>query len=70
MTKEAAIAEATEIANRDRIVMVVTVNPYEETENDEEKYNFFPRGVLDRMHRIGAFKYDEVVETIKPEAIS
>ncbi len=65
MTREDATEKAREHANRDGIVMVVTFNEYEEAE-EADKYGFFPEDALARMHRIGAFKFDKVVETIKP----
>jgi len=60
MTKERAIKEATEIADRDKILMAVTFNPY--GENDEaENYGYFPKRAS------GIFMYEETVETIRPK---
>jgi hypothetical protein len=67
MTKQDATDRATETANRDGIVMVVTFNPYEETLDEDDKFGYFPEEALARMHRVGAFKFDKIVETIKPE---
>ena len=59
MTKEQATEEATEIATRDGICMVVTFNPYAEVEEEAEKYSYFPASA------VHIFKYEEVVDTIK-----
>lgn len=59
MTKEQATKEATEIATRDGICMVVTYDRYAEVEEDDEKYNYFPAAA------VHIFKYEEVVDTIK-----
>jgi hypothetical protein len=60
MTKEQATEEATEIAKRDGIRMVVTFNPYEEEFDDRDKFGYFPEGATH------IFKYEKVVETIEP----
>lgn len=58
MTKEQASKEAKEVAERDKLDMVVTFNPYGEEESDDEKFGYFPAGA------VSIFKYEEVVETI------
>lgn len=61
MTREQATREARQIAESDRIEMVVTFNPYtDESVDDAEKYGFFPA----RAKHI--FRHEEVIETIKP----
>lgn len=60
MTKDQAITEAKATANEFDIDMVVTFNPYEETLDEADKFGYFPAGATH------IFKYEEVVETIKP----
>ena len=61
MTKEQATTEATIVANRDGIRMVVTFDPYAETEDETQKFGYFPEAATK------IFKYEEVIETIKPK---
>ncbi len=62
MTKEQATIEATEIAHRDGIRMVVTENPY--AENEDETFGYFPAGA------VSIFKYEKVLDTIEPGEIT
>jgi hypothetical protein len=62
MTKKQATTEATEIANRDRIRMVVTENPY--AENEDETFGYCPAAAA------SIFKYEKVLETIEPGEIT
>jgi prolyl-tRNA editing enzyme YbaK/EbsC (Cys-tRNA(Pro) deacylase) len=66
MTKTQATKEAREIADRDRIRMVVTYNPYAETEDEAEKYGYHPH----RVAKAAIFAYDEIVKTIRPREIT
>jgi len=59
MTLLQAVREATEIAKRDRIRMVVTFNPYAENPDETQKYSYFPHSA---KH---IFKYERVVDTIQ-----
>jgi hypothetical protein len=62
MTKKQATEEATAIAARDGIKMVVTYNPYAETDDEAEKYGYHPHSIA----AAAIFSYDEVVKTIRP----
>lgn len=59
MSKESAIKEATEIANKDGITMVVTFNEYAEYETDQ--YGYYPAVAFPVVE-----KFEVIVETIKP----
>jgi hypothetical protein len=59
MSKERAIKEATEIANKDNIVMVVTFNPF--AEFDSEVYGYYPAVAH------ACVPHEEIIEIIKPE---
>lgn len=59
MSKAAAIADATKIANDDNIVMVVTFNAYAEYEEDQ--YGYYPAVAFPVVE-----KFETIVETIKP----
>ena len=61
MTKKRATIEATKIANRDGIRMVVTWDPYAENSEASEAYGYFPKRAA------GIFNLEEIVETIDPE---
>ena len=61
MSKETAIAEATKIANKDNIVMVVTFNEYAEYETDQ--YGYYPATAFPIVE-----KFERIVETIEPSA--
>lgn len=60
MTREQATKEATEIAERDGIHMVVTFNPYADNPDETQNYGYFPSDAS------GIFKYEKVLETIQP----
>ena len=59
MSKQTAITEATEIANKDNIVMVVTFNEYAEYETDQ--YGYYPAVAFPVVEG-----FEVIVETIKP----
>ena len=63
MTKKRAMKEATEIAKRDGIRMVVTWDPYAENPVASENYGYFPKRAA------GIFNLEEIVETIEPEEV-
>jgi hypothetical protein len=63
MTEEQATKEATEIAKRDGIRMVVTYNPYEEEFFDRDKYGYIPEGATH------IFKYEKVISRINPQGL-
>lgn len=58
MTREEATKQATEIANRDGIAMVVTENPY--AEHESERISYYPAKAT------AIFKMETVLETISP----
>jgi hypothetical protein len=60
MTKKQATSEATEIAKRDGIRMVVTFDPYAEEADDTQKFAYFPE------RAIQIFAHEEVIDTIEP----
>ena len=60
MTKQKATDEATEIAKRDGIRMVVTFDPYAETDDDTQKFGYFPQRAIE------IFSHEEVIDTIEP----
>ena len=60
MTKEQATKEATKIAHRDKIQMVVTFNPYAENLDESQNFGYHPHAA------IGIFKHEKVVDTIRP----
>ena len=60
MTRERATKEAREIAERDGIRMVVTIDPYAENPDVTQNYGYFPNAAT------GIFRYEKVVETIEP----
>jgi hypothetical protein len=62
MTREQATREATEIANRDRIRMVVTFDPYAENADETQNFGFFPESAIE------IFSHENVEETIVPAA--
>ena len=64
MTQEQATEEATEIAKRDGIRMVVTYNPYEEEFFDRDKFGYFPEVAT------SIFKYEKVVSRINPQGVA
>ena len=59
MSKESAIKEATEIANKDNIIMVVTFNQYAEYETDE--YGYYPAVAH------ACVPHEEIIHRIVPE---
>ncbi len=61
MTKDQATTEATEIARRDRIQMVVTFDPYAENLDESQNYGYHPHAA------VGIFIHEEVVDTIGEE---
>jgi hypothetical protein len=63
MTQEQATKEATEIAKRDGIDMVVTFNQYDEALYDWDKFGYFPSGATT------IFKYEKVVSRINPQGM-
>jgi len=60
MSKETAIAEATKIANKDNITMVVTFNAYAEYEEDQ--FGYYPAVAFPVVE-----KFEEVIQTIRPQ---
>jgi len=62
MTQAQATTEATEIAKRDGIDMVVTFNPYDEEEEfDRDKFGYFPERAT------SIFKFEKVISRINPQ---
>lgn len=59
MTREQATTEATEIAHRNGIQMVVTFDPYAENLDESQNYGYHPHAA------VGIFNHEEVVETIR-----
>jgi len=59
MTLTQAVKEATEVAKRDGIKMVVTFNRYAEADYEWQKYSYHP----DAARHI--FKYERVIDTIE-----
>jgi len=59
MTLTEAVKEATEVAKRDGIKMVVTFNRYADEADEWNKYSYHP----DAAKHI--FKYERVVDTIE-----
>jgi hypothetical protein len=62
MKKIDAILEAAKIADADDIVMVVTHNPYDEFEDDENSYGYYPES----SYYIVA-KHETLIATIYPD---
>lgn len=60
MTKETALAEAQEVANRHDLTIVITFDPHGE-DTEEENYGYIPEGARK------IFAHEEVVATILPE---
>lgn len=58
MTREKASAEATEIAERDGVDMVVARDPYSEEPDDAEKFEYYPASAA------SIFVHHEIVERI------
>ena len=59
MSKESAIKEATEIANKDNIIMVVTFNKYAEFESEE--FGYYPAVAH------ACVPHEEIIHRIIPE---
>ncbi len=62
MTREQAVDEATAIAEREGIRMVVTFDPYAENQDETQNFNYFPKAAT------GIFKYEKIKATIEPGA--
>lgn len=60
MTKDEATLQATKIAKEQKITMLVTFSPYEETLDESDKYGYLPEGATE------IFVHDKIVATIHP----
>lgn len=62
MKKLDAMLEAAKIADNDNIVMVVTHNPYDEFEDDENSYGYYP----ETSYSIVA-KHEKLIAMVYPD---
>jgi len=62
MKKLDAFLEAAKIADNDNIVMVVTHNPYDEYNDDENSYGYYPES----SYSIVA-KHEKLIGTVYPD---
>lgn len=62
MKKLDAFLEAAKIADNDNIVMVVTHNPYDEFEDSENSYGYYPESAYSIVAR-----HEKLIGTVYPD---